>query len=66
MSYPQEGTTADEDKSQEIYMHRSNSWRLILIITLLSTAAFAQTGSIAGSVTDPTGAVLQNVQITAR
>jgi Carboxypeptidase regulatory-like domain/TonB dependent receptor len=47
-------------------MQRSNSWIVILIITLLSTAAMAQTGSIAGSVTDPSGAALQNVQITVR
>lgn len=46
-------------------MQRSNSWIVILII-LLSTAAVAQTGSIAGSVTDPSGAVLPNVQITVR
>jgi hypothetical protein len=46
-------------------MQRSNSWIVFLII-LLSTAAMAQTGSIAGSVTDPSGAVLQNVQITVR
>jgi outer membrane receptor protein involved in Fe transport len=46
-------------------MQRSNSWIVILII-LLSTAAMAQTGSIAGSVTDPSGAALQNVQITVR
>jgi len=47
-------------------MQRSNSWIVILIITLLSSAAMAQTGSIAGSVTDPSGAALQNVQITVR
>lgn len=46
-------------------MQRSNSWIVILII-LLSTAVMAQTGSIAGSVTDPSGAALQNVQITVR
>ena len=47
-------------------MQRSYLWKLFLIITLLSTAVMAQTGGIAGSVTDPTGAFLQNVQITAR
>jgi len=46
-------------------MKRSNS-RIVILIVLLSTAAMAQTGSIAGSVTDPTGAALQNVQITVR
>ena len=46
-------------------MERSSSWIVILII-LLSSAAMAQTGSIAGSVADPSGAALQNVQITVR
>src|SRR5579864_9417271 len=46
-------------------MQRSSLWIVTLII-LLSTAAVAQTGSIAGSVTDPSGAALQNVQITVR
>ena len=47
-------------------MHRQKSWILLLIVALLSTAAMAQTGSISGSVTDPSGAALQNVRITAR
>jgi hypothetical protein len=46
-------------------MQRSNSW-IVILIALLSTAVMAQTGSIAGSVTDPSGAALQNVQITVR
>ena len=39
-------------------MHRQKSWILLLIVALLSTAAMAQTGSISGSVTDPSGAAL--------
>jgi len=47
-------------------MHKQKLWILLLIVGLLSTAAMAQTGGISGSVTDPSGAALQNVQITAR
>src|SRR4051794_34759190 len=52
---------------EDVIMRQAKSWRLLVIIILaLSAALHAQTGGISGSVTDPSGAALQNVRITAR
>lgn len=40
--------------------------RLVLVVLALCGVLYAQTGGISGSVTDPSGAALQNVQITTR
>jgi len=47
-------------------MFQSKLLRLVLVLFALSSALYAQTGGISGSVTDPSGAALRNVQITAR
>src|SRR4051794_12908760 len=51
---------------EDVIMRQAKSWRLLVIILALSAALHAQTGGISGSVTDPSGAALQNVRITAR
>jgi hypothetical protein len=38
---------------------------LVVVFCLMTTAAFAQTGTITGEVADPTGAVISGAQITA-
>jgi hypothetical protein len=38
---------------------------LVVVFCLVSTAAFAQTGTITGEVADPTGAMISGAQITA-
>ncbi len=47
-------------------MRHYSSWKILLIVIAFSAALHAQTGGIAGSVSDPSGAALPNVQITAR